>query len=247
MSYENAKYVVCQQHARAASSSSVDSLMANCISTGPMGILNGSHTLFEPPVLAVQRRLLSWVTSPNQLNSKLSCQLWKNHLVFKLDPPTTGLTKSSPKLMTTLASGPRSWESSTLEYEEVETHQPSFYISVLYLSERVHMLLLLLQIPLALLDELINGWRRTRRNRRRNYHLHWWRRDINQVFGTWVVHFYKNSIREIQRVGKVEAWRFGKAFIHEGSGGKSCCCTSDMMQMPKQKCEFYYNLFTQNN
>lgn len=69
---------------------------------------------------------------------------------------------------------------------------PLHFFLVLYLSESVKMLLLLLQVPLALLDELINrcSWRW---DWRRNNHWQWRRRDINHVFGTWVVDFYKKS------------------------------------------------------
>lgn len=68
----------------------------------------------------------------------------------------------------------------------------------MYLSECVQMLLLLLQIPLALLNELINRRCSRRRNWRRNNDLHWWRGNVNHIFGAWVVHFYreKEIIRE---------------------------------------------------
>lgn len=63
----------------------------------------------------------------------------------------------------------------------------------LHLSERVQMLLLLLQIPLALLNELIYSGRRGWRYWRWSNHRHRWRGDINHIFCTRVVYFCTNK------------------------------------------------------
>lgn len=65
----------------------------------------------------------------------------------------------------------------------------------LYLSECVQMLLLLLQIPLALLNELIDTGGSRWRNGRWSHHCNWMWRDVNHVFGSNVVEICKNKQR----------------------------------------------------
>lgn len=115
------------------------------------------------------------------------------------------------------------------------------FLLVLYLSECVQMLLLLLQIPLALLDKLIDGGCSRRGNLRRNNQLHWWRRDINHVFGAWVVHVCTNNSRKTacnMNNWGVEVWWSFDIRADNGRVDAVGLLPSVEMPMPKDKCAF---------